>query len=83
MRIGCGLEAKVDDIEDIRLASVETSIFGRPRPRPGDRHAVPSAANDYTLIREEPLHLDLGEVTSALLQASDQRAGLGVTSSHE
>ncbi|MGO3815779.1 MAG: hypothetical protein ACTJHV_13405, partial [Cellulosimicrobium funkei] len=36
------------------MDSVRTSIIGRPRPRPRDRHAAGSSTDDYTPIREEP-----------------------------
>src|SRR5690606_30129214 len=52
-KIGGG-ECPVGHVEVFRMASVGTSIIGRPRPRLRDRHAADSSGGRYTLIHDEP-----------------------------
>src|SRR5690606_3250870 len=52
-KIGGG-ECPVGHVEVFRMASVGTSIIGRPRPRLRDRHAADSSGGRYTLKHDEP-----------------------------
>jgi len=49
------------------MGSVGTSIFGRPRPVSGDRHATATSLPSYTLIREEPGNLSFTAVFDPVL----------------
>ncbi|EFP56684.1 hypothetical protein HMPREF0321_0317 [Dermacoccus sp. Ellin185] len=52
VRVG---EGSVRHVEVFQMGSVRTSIIGRPRRLPGQRHAVRSLTTRYTLICEEPV----------------------------
>ncbi|WP_454296882.1 hypothetical protein [Salana multivorans] len=66
IEIGRG-EGSVGHVEVFQMASVGTSIFGRPRRLSPDRRAH-TAIDRYTLICEEPLKfIIMGPVSVALL----------------
>jgi hypothetical protein len=64
-KIGGG-ECTVGHVEVFRMASVGTSIIGRPRPRLRDRHAADSSGGRYTLKHDEPI------ILSAVLSRAEQ-----------